>query len=105
MHWLTKCQLIDIVVSESRASTSFKQAVGFVCAVIAMYDCVSIKQYIFCQFRFKISFKYVAKMLALFVMNTLKLKNNNTQTRLRCIWNQYRHGGSSVTRRVECLEI
>lgn len=74
MHWLTKCQLIDIVVSESRASTSFKQGVGFVCAVIAMYDCVSIKQYIFCQFRFKISFKYVAKMLALFVMNTLKLK-------------------------------
>lgn len=75
MHWLTKCQLIDIVVSESRASTSFKQAVGFVCAVIAMYDCVSIKQYIFCQFRFKISFKYVAKMLALFVMNTLKKKH------------------------------
>jgi len=74
VHWLTKCQLIYIVVSESRASTSFKQAVGFVCAVIAMYDCVSIKQYIFCQFRFKISFKYVAKMLALSVMNTLKLK-------------------------------
>jgi len=65
-------------VSESRASTSFKQAVGFVCAVIAMYDCVSIKQYIFCQFRFKMSFKYVAKMLALFVMNTLKLKKTTT---------------------------
>ena len=75
---MTKCKLIDIIVSESRVSTSFKQAVGFVCAVIAMYDCVSIKQYIFCQFRFKISFKYVAKMLALFVMNTLRLNKITT---------------------------
>jgi len=80
VHWLTKCKLIDIVVSESRASTSFKQAVGFVCAVIAMYDCVSIKQYIFCQFRFKISFKYVAKMLALFAMYFLLRFKKNKHT-------------------------